>query len=547
MKANFVQLARMKKINLGSRSAQILIIALILLSISNPGHVLADSGSGRRETIEITLTEYTWRLINWQDTSLVCELRVDHPDQPTGAEIYSQCGRYIYYWWFETEPCYAFTGDNPEECSGLYLFLLGSEEVTREIEVSLPAPVAGIDLKGCTPIQGTDLCVNKPSLIISADEPLPNEEITQILGSIDGVPISCPGGTCELPLQVTEERGILLEFWAESSYGDSSEHYVGRIRVSKQTNEIPYVTGWRVETVGGLADLNNMEGCAGIWESFPPLGPIADWLSDPPYAFMLKTNEPYALLAGQMIKKGYVDISHCDDLGLTDDGHASQCGLEASRELVYIWQNIFDRSILQASQETGIPSSLLKRIFAKESQFWPETTEKLYREYGFGHITELGVDTTLLWNREFYDKFCPLVLEVGKCHLGYSQLDDYSQALLRGALLAEMEVFLPDDFSDTDFEQVAESVALFSETLLGNCGQVSQMILYRMDQIPGEIASYEDLWRFTLVNYHGGSGCLANAINQVHKQKQGLTWGNIAAALADNCPWVLEYVNDITR
>ena len=529
------------------RSAPIFIIAILMAILSKPEWVQADSGSGRQQIIEITITEYTWWLLDWQDNSLICEVKVDHSDEPTGAEIYFQCGRYIYYQWFGTEPCFGSTTGDTEDCDGLYIQAVGSQEVTKEIVLDLPAPVVSIDLKDCQPIQGTDLCAALPSVLIVAEESLPNEQITQVQGNIGEVPFICAGETCEVPLQETDERGILLEFWADSSYGDSSEHYIGRIRVTRTTNEYPFIPGWLIETVGGLADLNNMEGCAGIWQTFPPLGTLPDWLLNPPHAFMLKTTEPYAFLAGQMIQKGYVDTSHCDDAGIAEDGYASQCGLDASRELVNLWQNLFDRFIVQSAHETGIPSNLLKRIFAKESQFWPETTEELYSEYGFGHLTELGADTALLWNRDFYDQFCPLVLEVGKCQLGYSQLSDYSQALLRGALLSEMEISLPSELTDTDFKQLEESVSLFAETLLGNCAQVNQMITYRLDQIAGEIASYEDLWRFTLVNYHGGSGCMANAINQVHRRRVALTWENVSAALADYCPWVLEYVDDITQ
>ena len=214
-------------------------------------------------------------------------------------------------------------------------------------------------------------------------------------------PSSVLGRSVRCLCRVTGERGVAIEFWAESSYGDSSAHYMGRIRVTESSNDSPFTTAWRVEIVSGLIDLNNVEGCAEIWQTFPPLGTPPEWLSNPSYPIVLQTSEPYTYLAGQMIQEGYVDTSHCDDWGLSEDGYASQCGLEASLALVYLWQNTFDKLILQSSLETGIPSSLLKRIFARESQFWPETTQELYREYGFGHITELGADTTLLWNREF--------------------------------------------------------------------------------------------------------------------------------------------------
>lgn len=524
-----------------------LILTLFVVSVIIPARVLADDGSGREEIIEISYTEYTWRLLDWQDKGQVCEVKIDHPGEPDGAEIYFQCGSVIYYRWLETLPCIAESGEPPQPCSGLYLVPIGSQEISKEIVINLPSPSVRIDLKDCIPVPDTDLCAEMPSLLISADEPLPNEEIIQVQGRIDERSFACAGEVCEVALQATDTGGAALEFWAESSYGDSSEHFMGRIRVDERTLDNPPASGWHVEVVSGLTDLDNMAGCPGFWQSFPPLGIQPDWLSNPSQAILLRTNEPYNYLAGQMIRKGYVDTSHCDDLGLSEEGYASPCGLEASRDLVYLWQNTFDRFILMSAEETGIPSSLFKRIFARESQFWPETTEDLYREYGFGHTTELGADTTMLWNREFFDQFCPLVLEVGKCQLGYPQLDDWSQATLRGALLVEMEIILPADFYDLDSKQVEESVSLFAQTLLGNCAQVGQMITYQTDQIPGEIVSYEDLWKFTLINYQAGSGCLADAIIVVHKRKEALTWEHISAALEENCPWAVEYIEDVTQ
>jgi hypothetical protein len=386
-----------------------------------------------------------------------------------------------------------------------------------------------------------------PSLYITAEETLPNEWIIQVQGTLNGIPFACVGENCEVPLQPTAEDGIPIEFWAVSSLGDSSEIYSGRIRVSQGSSEFPFANGWRVEIVSDAEDVNNMEGCAAIWQSFPPLSTPSEWLLSPQFTNLLSTNEPYTFLAGQMIKKGYINTRHCDDYGLNEDGYASQCGMEAARDLVNLWQNTFDSYLVDEARESGIPSWLLKRIFAKESQFWPETTQHLYREYGFGHTTELGADTTLLWNQDFFDQFCPLVLSAGKCRFGYAHLTERSQILLRGALLSEMEIFLPFNEYEFDQEEIEESVSLFSETLLANCSQVGMLIYNTTDQIAGEIVSYEDLWRFTLANYNGGPGCLAEAITAVEKEGDPINWENLSAALEPNCPWVLEYVEDITR
>jgi hypothetical protein len=80
---------------------------------------------------------------------------------------------------------------------------------------------------------------------------------------------------------------------------------------------------------------------------------------------------------------------------------------------------------------------------------------------------------------------------------------------------------------------------------LGNCSQVRQIINYELDQIPGEVLSYEDLWRMTLVNYHAGSGCLAKAVQEVTDDDQNLDWDSVASALEIVCPGAVQYVKDI--
>ena len=61
-----------------------------------------------------------------------------------------------------------------------------------------------------------------PKLVITGDEPLPNEEITGIGIRIDDETFKC-NSPCYIRLAPTDEDGVTVEFWAYSSYGDSSE------------------------------------------------------------------------------------------------------------------------------------------------------------------------------------------------------------------------------------------------------------------------------------------------------------------------------------
>jgi hypothetical protein len=523
----------------------ILLSTCFVLGWGQTSVVLADDEPRRSQTIEVSYTEYDWWLVYWQDNTLACDVRIDHEGEPTLEDVYNQCGEKIFNVWASSESCPQAEKEGRVTCQGLYAFSVGREERTRRLEVELPIPRIWSELHKCISVRGTELCSVIPSLMIIADEPLPNESILKVQGTFDQVPFLCFDNSCELPLYETGAEGVPIEFWAVSSYGDSTLHYRGRIRVAESDQVIPFTTGWKIDIVSENSDFNTVVGCARIWESFPSLGTPPEWLENPRYTNLLESDQPYTYLAGQLIQKGYVDTSDCAYYGLMANGYASQCGLEKARSAVKAWQNTYDKYIIESAQQSGIPSQLLKRIFAKESQFWPATTKYTYHEYGPGHINELGADTALFWNRDFYNQFCPLILKEETCKVGYARLDDWDQVLLRGAFLSAMEIDLPYRGESLDPAQARASVSLFSETLLGNCSQVEQIMSLTLGKPPGEVISYEDLWKFTLVNYHAGSGCLSKAVKELAADHKEISWENLVLSLEGICPEAIDYVNDI--
>ena len=63
---------------------------------------------------------------------------------------------------------------------------------------------------------------------------------------------------------------------------------------------------------------------------------------------------------------------------------------------------------------------------------------------------------------------------------------------------------------------------------------------------PGQLISYEDLWKFALVNYTSGSGCLGNAIQRTMNNGNSLTWQNISYNLEPACRPAIEYVDEVS-
>ena len=209
------------------------------------------------------------------------------------------------------------------------------------------------------------------------------------------------------------------------------------------------------------------------------------------------------------------------------------------------WQNRFDSLILQVAQETAVPAQMLKALFARESQFWPALFQD--SDIGLGQLTEDGADTTLLWNSSFFDQFCPLVLAAERCELGYLHITQEEQEHLRLGLINTVNATCQDCPLGIDLSQADFSVSIFGHTLLANCEQTGRIVRNVSERVPGEVASYEDLWKFTLVNYNAGPGCLGEAVQTTYDNEQPLTWEFVAPNLNGICSIAADYVNDISQ
>jgi hypothetical protein len=530
----------------------IVLILLILLSLTatGGGNAIAQESSEttRQTTVVAEETLYEWWLNRWTDNLLVCQIFVDHEGPPNPEEVVRDCGQDVYEQWLNTTPCEAAAeGKSTTYCPGLYAYFAGFNPGKITTVVDLPTPSVWLDVSGCSLNPPENFCPQQPKLIFTGEEPLPEYDIETIHVLSEGTTVSCPGNQCEIPVKATPLTGTEIEFWADSTFGDSSEHYIALVRVIESgvpTN--PGVNGWYVDVLSSQWLGGPVDSCSLIWESFPPPGLPPSWLSTPSQQLLMASVEPYQYLAGRLITQGLIDGSECANNGLLANGYADACGLSVARPLVDQWQNQFDNRILAVANETQLPAQLMKNIFAQESQFWPGVF-RVPQEYGLGQITDMGADTILLWNKSFYESFCPLVLSETTCAKGYLGLDDEEQAILRGALAVEANSDCPECPSGVDLIHTDISVMLFAQGILANCDQVGQTIFNATQKSPGSVSNYQDLWRFTLANYNGGAGCLAFAIFSTWGLREPMDWAHVSSHFTLPCQGVIGYVESITQ
>jgi len=526
------------------------IITLMGTAFSPPPQVSTAAnpppGPDRFTVIKVDYTAYTWWVVNWSKNQVVCSVIADHKGAPTPVEIYRDCGQTVYDKWVSQPPC--IKQEKSNTCTGYYIFPVFEMPAQKEIPTQLPEASAWLTLGDCQSVSSvsTSICETIPKLVVTGQEPLPNESITRVGGSINNVPFDCDGTQCVVPLEVTTEDGVKVEFWAYSSYGDSSPVFSAQVRVMQADEGDPDQLYWYVDVLSSQWQGQPNATCSASWEVFPPVGGPPQWLSTPKQSEELSSNIPYTYLASNLILQGAVDASACPDGGLIPGGGVNTCGLETARPAVTDWQNQFDELILTTATGTGVPAHLLKNLFARESQFWPGVFRDT-GDVGLGQLTQEGADTTLLWNPSFYTQFCPLVISSETCGLGYQHLETVDQELLRHALVNSVNATCEDCPLGLDLSQADFSVNVFAHTMLANCEQAGRVVRNLTGGAPGKSATYEELWKFTLVNYNAGPGCLGDAIEGAKGQGRELTWENIAPFLPGACTGAIDYVNDISK
>ncbi|MBE7434023.1 MAG: hypothetical protein HS100_08895 [Anaerolineales bacterium] len=543
------------------RVSRILLILIAVLNMavssgslpasgSNPA---LDSGSNpppgpdRFSIIAVEYTSYQWELLKWKDRTSVCKIVIEHDGMPTPDEVYRDCGTIIYREWTSQPMCNL---NNVSRCDGYYALLIDTEPREKEIAMQLPAASAWISLEDCEPVfsTGTNICETQPTLVITGQEPLPNESINRIEGTYNGQSFFCEDtGVCKFRIPETDDEGAEVTFWAYSTYGDSSLVYGAQIRVKQVDEGDPDQLYWYVDVLSSQWQGGVSATCSETWGVFPPVGGAPEWLSTPTESEDLSSGIPYTYLAANLILQGVVDARSCPDGGLAPGNVVNQCGLEKSRDAVRQWQNQFDGLILDTSKETSVPAYLLKNLFARESQFWPGIFQGA-ADIGFGQLTENGADTTLFWNGSFYNQFCPLVMDSETCGLGYANLDEELQAELRRALVGSVNASCEECPLGLDLSQADFSIGVFAHTLIANCEQAGQVVYNYTLTRPESAASYEDLWKFTLVNYNAGGGCLAEGISGGFAANGlPLTWETVSPHLVGVCSSAVDYVNDISQ
>ncbi|MBI5354251.1 MAG: S8 family serine peptidase [Chloroflexi bacterium] len=272
------------------------------------------------------------------------------------------------------------------------------------------------------------------------------------------------------------------------------------------------------------------------------------WLALPEKSSELASDRSLFLLAGELIFRGLVDASSCEDNGLLKNGNASPCGERMAHNAVILWQNQFDEAIFQSAVQKGVPPYLLKTMLIQESQFWPaqHLTNYGYYEYGMGHVTQMGADTLLRWNTNFYKSTCRQAYNAETCQTTYSLLSTDQQAALRGVVMNLLSSDCSGCMGGISLERSRASLPVIAAALRANYNHTEWLLKSVSTQTPKRVFEGADVWRMTIASYNAGPGCVTTAVHRAKKLRLDITWKNVSSQFDTGCAGAIEYVNRVT-
>lgn len=487
------------------------------------------NGGGRYTEVETQYTEYTWQLISSATGSAICRVIIFHEGYPTSAEAIAACGEKLTA--LQQTPTETPSGqatptaqpsptlpDPGQLLRDTYWVLRSSREVKFTQKVALPEIIVILSVPPGP--------VADPVVTIQAIEPVAGHRITAIHGTANGIAFDCLADVCSLRLG----QDVDLVYWASSSLGDESLRYSATLRISQVEQ------GYLISKTAASPEYVFIDSCANIWDG-RATGPTPAWAQFPETPTELHTSTTLHYLAGRLIASGFVDASDCPNRGLLSNGFPDGCGLEKARAAMLMWQNRFDYVIWSAAKETGIPPRIIKGLIEQESQYWPGNARYKFYEYGLGQINEMGADSALRWESELVSLACSGLFF--NCDVQYSSLSPYSQMMMAGSLVRQVDAECENCNYGIDLFKAEQSVGVFARILRANCRQTDYIL-----QNQGLLASYEDLWRFTLLSYHGGYQCLEYAVEQVRNNQEPLNWYYLSKYLSI-CPGTKEYIESL--
>lgn len=439
---------------------------------------------------------YVWQLMDWQDLQSSCTFWLYNEGPPTASEVRAFCGPELSAAWYKTAPV---SSPGLAPTTGYYVLLKELRHSTCETRSELPQVKFNYTISGNI-------------LNISAIEPIPDQEIVKITGSMGSHPFECLGSSCQVLIVPTGPRGIEVTFQAVSTISDDP------------APARPVYIRYELPAAPELVDKQNGTAAQQIWGSFRDSQQI-DWLR--PQA--RSSQAGYSYLAGRLIAAGLVDGSSCYNSGLLFNGYSSICGLAVAWPEVVTYQNRLDWEINQVAADIGIPGQLLKNIIGIESQFWDahHINWGAAGEAGLGQLTHNGADTLLLWDWELYQATCQPWFGP-ECSFHYSRLDDWQRSVLQNEIMTD------------------PGLEILARALLANAAQAGQIIRDLTGARPGELLDHQDLWRAALVNYNAGPGCLKTGLRDMIKAGYNPSWGSLAASLEAVCPGAPGYVEQVT-